>query len=220
MTTTPEHPTASAPAAPQAATGRRVAARPAPLSRTLGFERALVGFFGILALAAGAAVVAVGQGWFGAGRAQRPVADPLVVGWIGGNTAWAAVAVIAGGLVLLAVGLWWLVRSLSPERRPDVRLDRSPAGQSRITTEALTRAVRADAADVTGVTRAHARTAGSPRDPGLRVRLALEEGTDVRRVWEELDAKVLSPARQTIGSDPLPTAVRLDLDRAPRQRAR
>ncbi|MHA6799111.1 alkaline shock response membrane anchor protein AmaP [Bounagaea algeriensis] len=218
MTATPEHPTAPPATAPQAATGRQVAAHPAPLSRMLGFERALVGFLGLLVLVAGAAVLAVGQGWFGAGRAQRPMADPLAVGWISGNTAWAAVAAIAGGVVLLAVGLWWLVRTLRPERKPDVRLDQSPAGRSRITADALARAVRNDAANVTGVTRANARMAGTPRSPGLRLRLGLEEGTDVRRVWEELDAQVLSRARDTLGSDPLPTAVRLDLDRAPRQR--
>ncbi len=218
MSTTPEHPTAPPATPPQAATGGRGTAHPAPLSRMLGFERALVGFLGLLFLAAGAAVVAVGQGWLGAGRAQRPVTDPLAVGWVNGNAAWAAVAAIAGGIVLLAVGLWWLIRTLRPERKPDVRLDQSPAGRSRMTADALTRAVRTDAANVTGVTRANARMAGTPRNPGLRLRLALEEGTEVRRVWEELDAKVLSRARDTLDSEPLPTAVRLDLDRAPRQR--
>jgi len=62
--------------------------------------------------------------------------------------------------------------------------------------------------------------AGSEHRPNLRLTLSLQEGTDVRHVWEELDGKVLSRARRALGVEALPTAIRLRLDRAARQRVR
>ncbi|MEV4732201.1 alkaline shock response membrane anchor protein AmaP [Saccharopolyspora sp. NPDC049426] len=189
-----------------------------PIGRGAGFERGAVVLLGLLSLLVGAAAIVVGSGALGVFRAQRPVADPLVAQWVRDNSRLAAVIGIAAGLVLLVLGLWWLVRALRPEQRPDFRLEHSDSGDLSVTASALSDAVRADAERVHGVKRARVRMAGTERSPSLRLTLSLQEGTNVRHVWEELDEKVLARARQALGLETLPTAIRLRLDRAPKQR--
>ncbi|WP_263251898.1 alkaline shock response membrane anchor protein AmaP [Saccharopolyspora rosea] len=187
-----------------------------PTGRGMTFERTVVTVLGLLALLAGVAALVVGTGWLGFYRARRPVLDPMLREW------WSHYPLVAipVGLVLLALGLWWVVRALRPEARPDIRVQREPDGHLTVTSGALTDAVRADAETVTGVTRARVRMAGDERRPALRLTLSLQEGANVRQVWEELDTKVLSRAREALESENLPTAIRLELDRAPRQRVR
>lgn len=192
----------------------------APLGRGTGFERGLLTALGVLALLAGIGGLAVGSGLLGAFRARRPVLDPMFTEWArAAPQVWFPVA-IAGGLVLFALGAWWVRRALRPEARPDVRLGSGDGGELTITANALTDAVRGDAQEVTGVTKARVRTVGNPRDPALRLTLFLEEGTDVRQVWEEIDDRVLSRARRALGREVLPTSIRLHLDRAPGKRVR
>lgn len=197
---------------------RPVRTRPTPIGRGLGFERSLLWFLGLVLLVLGAAGLVVGTGALGVNRAQRPVLDPIATGWLQHNPAITIAGGIALGVVLFALGLWWLGHALRTEPKPDLKLETGP--DLVLTSSALTSAVRTDAETVTGVNRARVRTAGSPDRPNLRMTLSLEEGTDVRHVWEELDEKVLSRARQALQVDALPTAVRLKLDRAPRQRVR
>ncbi|MFC7344298.1 alkaline shock response membrane anchor protein AmaP [Saccharopolyspora griseoalba] len=191
-----------------------------PSGRGAGFERGVVAFLALVALVLGAAALLVGSGWLGEFRARRPVADPLAVQWLRDHASLALWVGLAAGLALFVLGLWWLVRALRPEQRPDLRLEHADAGDLKVTAGALTGAVRADAERVTGVQRARVRMAGTDREPSLRLTLSLEEGTDVRHVWEELDHKVLARAREALGTETLPTAIRLRLDRAPKQRVR
>lgn len=192
----------------------------APLGRGTGFERSLLIVVGVLALLLGLGGLAVGSGLLGTFRAQRPVLDPMFAEWARSTPQiWIPVA-IAGGLVLFVLGAWWVRRALRPEARPDVRLGAGDGGELTISASALTDAVRRDAQEVTGVTKARVRTLGSPRDPALRLSLSLEEGTDIRQVWEELDDRVLSRARRALGRETLPTSIRLHLDRAPGKRVR
>ncbi|MFR9729302.1 alkaline shock response membrane anchor protein AmaP [Saccharopolyspora sp. MS10] len=207
--------------APATSSSPSAAARPSrtPVGRSLGFERGLLTFLGLVLLLAGAAALVVGAGWLGRFRAQRPVLDPLVTGWLGAHRELGFAAAIVVGLVLALLGLWWLLRALRPEGRPDLRLGESESSAT-ITSGALTEAVRADAESVTGVTRARVRMAGSDQRPNVRLTLALQEGTNVRQVWDELEDKVLSRARDALGVEAMPTAIRLQLDRAARQRVR
>lgn len=197
-------------------------ARPSstPISRGLGFERSLITVLALVLLAAGLLGLAVGFGLLGRYRAQRPVLDPLVVQWIGGSRTLFFAVGLAIGVVLVLLGIWWLLRSLRPEGRPNMQLDSDAESSATVTAGALSDAVRTDAEQVTGVSRARARMAGSAQRPALRLTLSLQEGTDVRNVWEELDEKVLSRARQALEVEALPTSIRLQLDRAARQRVR
>ncbi|MEU6267340.1 alkaline shock response membrane anchor protein AmaP [Saccharopolyspora shandongensis] len=198
-------------------TSRDVKPSTTPVARGLSFERGVVIALGLLALVVGVIALLVGTGWLGVFRAQRPLADPLLVQWLRDNSQVAIAVAIVLGIVLFVLGLWWVVRALRPEPRPALVLERGNESLA-VTSAALTEAVRTDAERVTGVKRARVRMAGSEQRPALRLTLSLQEGTNVRHVWEELDEKVLSRARESLGMDTLPTAIRLQLDRAPRQR--
>lgn len=120
------------------------------------------------------------------------------------------------GVLLLWLGLWWFFRSLRPEGRPDLEL----ADDLVVTSSAISEAVRADAETVDGVGRARVRAVGDKEHPALRITLWLVEGTDLKRVWEQLDHTVLARARESLGVDVLPTAVRIELDTTAPQRVR
>lgn len=194
-------------------------ARPAAVARSATTERALGMLLGVLAVAAGTLVLLIGAGVLGANRASRPLVDPIAVDAITRNRTLALAVAIAAGIVLVIFGLWATVRSVRPETKPDVALDSSPANALTITAGALADAVRADAETVTDVHHARVRVVGDPHRPGVRLTLSLRQGADIRQVWSELDTHVLSRAREALGIPTLPTAVRIELDTATRQRA-
>ncbi|WP_018334431.1 alkaline shock response membrane anchor protein AmaP [Actinomycetospora chiangmaiensis] len=184
----------------------------AAVARSAAGDRTLVVLSGLVLLALGVLVVLLGAGVFGSNRAQRPLFDPVLTGWVARNvdlTRWIA---IAAGVVLLVVGLVWAVRSLRPEPRPDVVLSETPGERLTVDHSAVADAVRHDAEAIDGVSRARVRMVGTERRPALRMSLWLVEGTDVRDVWADIDGRVLARARQAFSVDALPTAVRLELD--------
>ncbi|RJQ85247.1 Asp23/Gls24 family envelope stress response protein [Amycolatopsis panacis] len=188
--------------------------------RSYGAERTLTCLIGVVAILAGAAALVVGMGWLGRFRAQRPVLDPLAVGWLHDHALYARIGAVVIGVLLLVLGLWWLVRSLSPERHPDLRLDETPGAELTVTSGALAGAVSSDTEQIDGVVRARVRSVGTKAEPALRISLWLAEGADVRRVWEDLETHVLTRARESLGVTTLPTAIRLELDTAGPTRVR
>ncbi|MBB4684714.1 alkaline shock response membrane anchor protein AmaP [Amycolatopsis jiangsuensis] len=197
-----------------------VAAARRAQGRSYGAERTLTCLVGAVAVLAGAAALVVGMGWLGRFRGHRPVLDPIAMDWLHGHVLYARIGAIVLGVLLLVLGLWWLLRSLRPERHPDLRLDETPGAELTVTSGALAGAVRTDAEQVEGVTRARVRSVGTDAEPALRITLWLGEGTEVRRVWEDLEGHVLTRARESLGVDTLPTAVRLELDTAGAARVR
>lgn len=191
------------------------------LGRSYGTERVLTLLVGLLALVGGCVVLLVSLGVFGSFRAQRAVLDPLAMDWLGRQPAnLVLIVVIVAGLALFAGGLWWFVRSLRPEPRPDFVLDSTPGRELTVTGAAIAAAVQSDAEQVAGVTKARVRSVGDSAQPALRLSLWLRQGTDVRRVWEELDSSVLARARESLEVRTLPTAIRLELDAEDGQRVR
>jgi hypothetical protein len=184
----------------------------AAVARSAGGDRTLTIILGLVLLAAGVLAALVGFGVFGSYRAQRPLIDPMITSWFAQHSTagrWIAIGV---GVVLLLLGLWWAARSLRPEPRPDVTLSESPGERLTVEHAAICDAVRHDAETVSGVSRARVRLVGTSERPALRLNLSLVEGSDVRDVWAELDARVLARARQAFGVSALPSAVRLELD--------
>jgi hypothetical protein len=200
---------------PPAATAARKAT-----ARAAGAQRTLVGLIGLLSLAAGAAALVVGFGLLGANRAARSVLDPLVLDTLRAYPTFARGVAIVTGVILLILGLLWAVRALAPERRPNLLLDHSPDLRLEISASAIAGAVRADAETITGVSRARARMVGATASPVLRLDLWLEDGTDVRDVYRDLDTGVLARARDSLGVESLPTAIRIELEAAAAPRVR
>jgi hypothetical protein len=194
---------------PPAATAARKAT-----ARAAGAQRTLVGLIGLLSLAAGAAALIVGSGLLGTSRATRSVLDPIALATLGAYPTVARSVAIVTGVILLILGLLWAVRALAPERRPNLLLDQSPDLHLEISASAIADAVRADTETITGVSRARARMVGATANPVLRLDLWLEDGTDVRDVYRDLDAGVLTRARDSLGVESLPTAIRIELDAA------
>lgn len=183
-------------------------------ARAAGAQRTLVGLVGLLSLAAGTAALLVSSGLFGIPRAARPVLDPIALDTVGRYQTLARGVALAAGVVLLILGLLWAVRALRPERRPDLLLDSSPDRRLEVSAAAIAHALGADAETITGVSRASARMVGTTAAPAVRLNLWLEEGTDIRDVYRDLDTRILARARDSLGIDSLPTAVRLELDAA------
>ncbi len=186
----------------------------AAVARSTASDRTLVLLSGLVLLAVAVLVLLLGQGVFGVYRAQRPLIDPQISGWMTANataTRWIAVGI---GIVLLVIGLIWAVRSLRPEPRPDVLLSEVPGQRLTVEHSAIADAVRSDAEAIDGVSRARVRLVGHERRPAMRMTLWLVEEADVRDVWAEVDGRVLARARQAFAVEVLPTAVRIELDAA------
>jgi hypothetical protein len=184
----------------------------AAVARSVGGDRTLTTVLGLVLVAGAVLALLVGAGVFGAFRAQRPLIDPLLVQWVTDHataTRWIALGI---GILLFVVGLWWTLRSLRPEPRPDVSLSEVPGERLTVEHSAICDAVRHDAETIEGVSRARVRLVGTPMRPALRISLSMVEGSDVRDVWAELDGRVLARAHEAFSVSALPTAVRLELD--------
>jgi hypothetical protein len=174
---------------------------------------------GTILLAGALLALVVGQGGLGATDARQTVVDPAAAHAISGHPLRVLIASILVGLLLLILGLTWFARSVRPQRRPDLLLDADPDSRLVLTSGGISEAVRADCVGVGGVTRARVRTVGSTERPAMRVNLWLEEGTDLREVWSELESGVLARLRQSLGDKRLPVGIRVEMDAEPRLRA-
>lgn len=186
----------------------------AAVARSAGGDRTITVILGLVLLAAAVLTLLVGYEVFGVFRAQRPLVDPIATTWLGDHGTAARWIAIGAGIVLFVVGVIWTLRSLRPERKPDVLLVEEPGNRLTVEHSAICDAVRADAESIEGVSRSRVRLVGDPKHPALRMHLFLAEGCDVRDVWADVDGRVLSRARQAFGVSALPTAVRLELESA------
>lgn len=188
------------------------------VARSTVTERATTIVLGLLAVLAGIVALVVSYGALGSGRAQRPLLDPEVVRVLTIRPDVSRALAILGGVGIFVLGLWLALRALRPERRPDIQLERSDTTSLTVTSNAIARAVQADAEHLDGVTKATARSVGNPSDPALRLSVWLREGSDLKAVWQELDHRVLTHARESLGRPDLPTAIRIELGTAERRR--
>lgn len=188
------------------------------VARSAGGERSLVVLVGLVLLTLGALVALLSFGVFGAGRAARPLLDPVVVDALRAQPLVARLVAIGAGLLLVVLGLMGATRSLRPERRPDVVLERGPGTAIQVDARATAEAVAGQAEELAGVGRARARVVGTEAAPAVRVTVWLLEEADVAEVCRLLDEEVLGGLRTSLGIPQLPVAVRLELDRTPTAR--
>lgn len=183
------------------------------VARSAAGDRSLVVVVGLVLLALGTLVALLSFGVFGAGRAGRPLLDPVVVDALRAQPLLARLVAIGVGLLLVVLGLVHATRSLRPERRPDVVLDRGPETAIQVDARAAAEAVAGQAEGLPGVARARARVVGTDAAPAVRVTVRLLEDADVAEVCRLLDEEVLDGLRTSLGIPQLPVAVRLELDR-------
>lgn len=193
----------------------------AALARSQRLDRLAVGGIGALVAAGGAAALVVSAGWLGKPRASRPLADPIALEWLRAHQLWAQVGALVAGVLLVLLGLLLASRTMRPEPRPDLVLEEdAESGGLLVTSQAITEAIQADAENVSGVAEARARVVRVDDTPALRLQLWLRHGADVHAVWSELDKRVLTRARESLGVPAIPTAIRLELGSAQRQRVK
>jgi hypothetical protein len=183
------------------------------VARSAAGDRWFTVLIGLLLFLAGLGVTLLSYGVFGAGRAARPLLDPIVVDTVLAQPLlWRAVAIV-GGILLAVLGLAWVARSVRPEPRPDVVLNGGTDTTIRVSSAAAGEAVASQASTLPGVARARARLVGSAAAPALRVTLWLADDADVRGVLARLHNEVLATARASLDLPTLPVAVRLELER-------
>jgi hypothetical protein len=187
----------------------------AAVARSLAGDRWIVVLVGLLLVVAGVLVALLSYGVFGAGRASRPLLDPMIVAALTAQPLTARLVAIGVGLVLAVLGLVGAARSLRPEARPDLHLDGGPDTRITVSSAAAAEAVGQQAGALPGVGRARARLVGPEHAPALRLTVWLAEDADVSAVLDALETRVLATARESWELAALPVAVRLELDAAP-----
>ncbi|MGW3667317.1 alkaline shock response membrane anchor protein AmaP [Streptomyces sp. NPDC005141] len=176
-------------------------------------NRVLIGFVGLVLLALGGSVLAIGLGvrppswWIHDGRHDVLLSDAERTRWR--DEGWWWPAVIAGLAVLLLLALWWLVADVRRRRLADVLVDTGDGAGALLRGRALESVLAAEAARLGGVDQAHVHLTGRRGLPEARVRLLLEPHVDPGHALHLLTAEALAHARDSAGLAALPAEVRL-----------
>jgi hypothetical protein len=176
-------------------------------------DRVLVGVAGLLLLAVGGAVLAVGLGasppswWLHHGRHDVLLTAAERTRWRA--EAWWWPTVVAGLVLLVLLALWWLVAVLRRRRLGEVLVDTGDGAGALLRGRALEGVLAAEAGRLDGVSHAHARLTGRRDAPAAHVRLLLEPHVDPATTLDRLTAEALAPARDSAALPALPVTVRL-----------
>ncbi|MFC4501790.1 MULTISPECIES: alkaline shock response membrane anchor protein AmaP [Streptomyces] len=176
-------------------------------------NRVLIGVVGLVLLAVGGAVLAVGLGasppswWIHDSRHDVLLSTAERTRWRDDDWWWPVVIAVLAVLVLLA--LWWLVSVLRRRRLGEVLVDTGDGAGALLRGRALERVLAGEAGEVEGVTHAHVHLTGRRDAPETRVRLQLEPHVDPATALDRLTAEALTHARDSAALKALPTEVRL-----------
>ncbi len=176
-------------------------------------DRVLLGLVGLVLLAVGGAVLAVGSGvspppwWVHQGPHDVLLGDAERTRWRDADWWWPAV--IAALAVLLLLALWWLVAVLRRRRLPEILVDTGDGAAAVLRGRALEDVLTQEAGRVDGVERAEVRFTGRRGAPRARVRLLLAPHVDPGTALDDLTARALAHARDSAGLAVLPAEVRL-----------
>ncbi|MFD9460925.1 alkaline shock response membrane anchor protein AmaP [Streptomyces sp. NPDC060027] len=176
-------------------------------------NRVLIGFVGLVLLALGGSVLAIGLGarppswWIHDGRHDVLLSNAERTRWR--DEGWWWPAVIAALAVLLLLALWWLVANVRRRRLADVLVDTGDGEGALLRGRALESVLAAEVARLGGVDQAHVRLTGRRSLPEARVRLLLEPHVDPGHALQLLSSEALVHARDSAGLAALPAEVRL-----------
>ncbi|TWV39549.1 alkaline shock response membrane anchor protein AmaP [Streptomyces misionensis] len=188
--------------------------------RSGGLNRALLGLVGLLLLALGGAVLAVGLGapppswWIHSGPHDVLLTHAERTRYRGARWWWPALIAALALIVLLA--LWWLTRLPRRHRLGELRVDTRDGGAALLRAGALESALTEETAAGDGVAHARIHLHGRRARPRARAVLHLAPDTDPATALGDFTAGPLAHARESAGLSALPAEVRL---RAVRHRA-
>ncbi|MGW2962054.1 alkaline shock response membrane anchor protein AmaP [Streptomyces sp. NPDC001220] len=176
-------------------------------------NRVLIGLAGLVLLALGGAVLAVGLGapppswWIHDGRHDVLLTTAERTHWRGAGWWWPTV--LAALAVLLLLSLWWLTAQLRRRRLTEVLVDTGDGEGALLRGRALETVLATDAAHQQGVAHAHAVLRGRRTAPEVRVWLQLDPDVPPREALDGLTTQALAHARDSAALKKLPAEVRL-----------
>jgi hypothetical protein len=176
-------------------------------------NRVLLAVIGLVLLLLGGSVLAVGLGvpapswWIHDGRHDVLLTDAERTRWRDAGWWWPAVIAALAVLVLLA--LWWLTAVLRRRRLAEVLVDTGDGEGALLRGRALETVLAGQAAELEGVSHAHAHLTGRPNAPKARVRLQVEPHVNPGTALDEFRAGALTHARNSAGLASLPAEVRM-----------
>ncbi|MFF7974824.1 alkaline shock response membrane anchor protein AmaP [Streptomyces sp. NPDC007905] len=178
-----------------------------------GVNRVLTGFVGLLLLALGGSVLAVGLGappphpWLHTGPHDVLLSTPERTRWRGADWWWPTVI---GALTLLVLfALWWLTALVRRHRLTEVLVDTGDGEGALLDGKALESVLAAEAARQRGVNSTDVLLTGRRTAPAARARLRLEPDVDPWTALTDFTAQSLVHARESAGLTSLPAEVRL-----------
>ncbi|WP_128377927.1 alkaline shock response membrane anchor protein AmaP [Streptomyces cavernae] len=176
-------------------------------------NRVLLGIAGLVLLALGGAVLAVGLGaappswWIHDGADDVLLSDAERTHWRDEQWWWPTVIAVLAVVVLLA--LWWLSAVLRRRRLTEVLVDTGDGEGALLRGPALEGVLAGEASQLEGVARAQAGLTGRRTAPRARVRLVMEPHGAPGEVLHRLTGEAIAHARGSAGLATLPTEVRL-----------
>ncbi|MGW2648190.1 alkaline shock response membrane anchor protein AmaP [Streptomyces sp. NPDC001393] len=178
-----------------------------------GLNRVLLALVGLLLLALGGAVLAVGLGapspswWIHTGPHDVLLTKAERTHWRATGWWWPAVIAFLALVVLLS--LWWLTAVLRRRRLTEILIDTGDDESALLRARALESALAQDAVRQEGVAHAEILLRGRRTAPGARVWLRLEPHVDPATALNEFTAGALTHARRSARLPSLPAEVRL-----------
>ncbi|GAB2775902.1 alkaline shock response membrane anchor protein AmaP [Streptomyces chlorus] len=176
-------------------------------------NRVLLAIVGLLLMALGGSVLAVGLGapapswWLHDGRHDVLLNEAERTRWR--DEGWWWPVVIAALAVLVLLLLWWLIAVLRRRRLAEVFVDTGDGDDAVLRGRALETALAQEAGRPAGVERAHVRLTGRRGIPRARVHLLLEPHVDPGTALDILTTGALAHARESAALATLPAEVRL-----------
>ncbi|MGW7820630.1 alkaline shock response membrane anchor protein AmaP [Streptomyces puniciscabiei] len=181
--------------------------------RAGGLNRVLLALAGLLLLALGGAVLAVGLGapppswWIHGGPHDVLLTKAERTHWRAAGWWWPAV--IAGLALVVVLSLWWLTSVLRRRRLTEILLDTGDDESALLRARALESALAQDAVRQEGVAHAEILLRGRRTAPTARVWLQLEPHVDPAAALAGFTAEALTRARRSARLPSLPAEVRL-----------
>jgi len=176
-------------------------------------NRVLLGLIGLVLVALGGAVLAVGLGanppswWIHDSRHDVLLDTAERTRWREAGWWWPTLLGVLALLVLLA--LWWVVANLRRHRLTEVLVDTGDGEGALLRGRALEGVLSGEATRLDGVSQAHVQLTGRRNAPETRVRLLLEPHVDPGTALSHVTTEALTHARDSAGLESLPTEVRM-----------